>query len=189
MRHSCGKAPRIRIRFSFLVFSAIAFTMRECGILLQFFAVCALHEAGHITAASITKAGISSVDITGFGIRMETSRRRITSVYSDLFVLLAGPAVNLLIYFVFSSIDHTFALLSLAAAVYNLLPYDQLDGGAVIRLFTSGTPFEPEICRLLTIVKVAFSAVLLAALLASGKVFLPLFIFSLLLILSEKKIR
>ena len=180
---------RIRLHFSFLVFNAIVFSVQAQGVLLRFYIVCALHEAAHIAAAALLGSEIVSVDITGLGIRMSLSGHRMSSVFSDILVLSAGPAANLTIYSLLTLSGHsdTFALLNLAAAVYNLLPYSQLDGGAIILQLVSGTPREAAALRLLSGVRAAFSAILLIALLKYGVSLLPLFIFSLLLLVSEQK--
>ena len=180
---------RIRLHFSFLVFTALVFLLRSGELILSFSTVCAIHEAGHIAAAQLCGRRIASVDITGFGIRMETDRSQLTSINDDLYILLAGPAVNLAVFLLLSigGCGGSFPLLNLAAALYNLLPYRQLDGGAVIALFTEGSPIENTSARLLTSLKAGISVILLIITLRSGFGTAPLFLASVILLIGDVK--
>ena len=73
--------------------------------------------------------------------------------------------------------------------MYNLLPYRKLDGGSVIALFTSGSTSEAAAERLLTIIKLCFSALLLLLVIRSGTAVLPLFIGSVILFISDMRAR
>ena len=181
--------PRIRVHFSFLVFTALIFLLRSSSVILSFSAVCAVHEAGHIFAAHLCGKPLAAIELTGFGIRMETDKRCISSAHQDAFILIAGPAVNVIAYFLlgFTGCGGSFRLLSLAAALYNLLPYRQLDGGALIALFTEGTACELTATRLLTAVKLFVSFTLLLLTLYSGAEIAPLFIASLILLICDVK--
>ena len=183
------RIPHIRLHFSFLVFTALLFLMRSNSLIINFSAVCAVHEAGHIIAAQLCGKRVAAVDITGFGIRMETDRSCISPVSHDAFILLAGPAVNLVIYIlpVFYCLGEELRLLSLAAALYNLLPYRQLDGGALIALFTEGTVTESAIVKILTIIKILISLLLLTLTFHTGLSALPLFITSVILLVNDIK--
>ena len=180
---------RIHLHFSFLVFTALVFMLRSGELIFGFFTVCAIHEAGHIAAASLCGRKITSVDITGFGIRMETDRRHLSSINDDLYILLAGPAVNLAAFLLLSTggCAGSFPLLNLAAALYNLLPYRQLDGGAVIALFTEGSVSEHTTVRLLTALKASISVILLIITLRSGFGTAPLFLASVILLINDIK--
>ncbi len=181
MTHS--RRPRIHLRFSFFVFNALLFMLRDSSLTLMFYTVCAIHEAGHIAAASFCGIHIVAVDITGFGIIMKTSGRCLEPQRNELAVLLAGPAVNVLAFVLTSG---TFAVLNLAAAVYNLLPYRRLDGGAILALIAEGSPKEETICRCTGAAKVGISAFLLLLTVFAGFSAAPLFIASVILLISEK---
>ena len=81
---------------------------------------------------------------SGAGIKMLSGD--VGSAGRELAVILAGPAVNILTWALLSLTGRCgyFSQLSLAEGLFNLLPYDFLDGGAAIRLFTEGTPHERE---------------------------------------------
>jgi Zn-dependent protease len=180
-------APRLKISFSFLAFNALVFLLRDTGIILAFYTVCALHEAGHIAAALATGTKIASVELTGFGIRMETVPDCTAPVRRQLAVLIAGPAVNAAVYLLMRLLrcGGCFPLLNLSAALYNLLPYRCLDGGAVIEVFTSGSRHEYLAGRLILAAEICVSAALLTAALWGVVGALALFAASALLMTSD----
>ncbi len=187
MRYRRG--VRIHLRFSFFVFNALIFLLHDSRLILGFYTVCALHEAGHIAAASLMGVKLREVEVTGFGIVMKTSAERLCPRRTELIVLLAGPCANLLAY-AFMKVGGSggeLAYLELAAAVYNLLPYRQLDGGALLSLLAEGSEYEDELGRCLAGVKAGISAVLLVVTLYAGHIAAPLFIASVILFISEKR--
>jgi len=178
------RRPRIRFRFSFFVFNALLFMLQDSSLTLMFYTVCAIHEAGHIAAASFCGIDIVSVDITGFGIIMTTSGRSLVPRRKELAVLLAGPAMNILAFAIASG---PFSVLNLAAAVYNLLPYRRLDGGAILALLTEGSPKEDSICRCTCLIRAGISVLLLLLTAFYGLSTAPLFIASVILLINEKQ--
>lgn len=155
----------IRIDFSFLVFNALIFLVRDSRFILEFYTACAVHEAGHIIALEMTGGSISGVVLSGAGIRIDTRRNVLDTCRSSLFVLAAGPAVNLIMYVLFRSCGGAFPVINLTLALYNLLPFRSLDGGAMIALFTVGTSFERTAELILSAVKLLIIATALAVVL------------------------
>lgn len=129
---------RICISFSFLVFLALLFLMKSGGTIFAFFTVCLIHELGHAAALCIAGGSLSQLTFCGMGIKMIPCRNKLLSFRNELFVLLAGPAVNISVFLILNTADrgNYFALLNLCAAVFNLLPYKMLDGGAVLQLLS-----------------------------------------------------
>jgi Zn-dependent protease len=156
----------IRIDFSFLVFNALIFLVRDSTFILAFYTACAVHEAGHIIALEITGGSIAGIALSGTGIRIDTRRNVLDTCRSGLFVLAAGPAVNLIMYVLFRSCGGAFPVINLTLALYNLLPFRSLDGGAMIALFTVGTSFERTAELILSAIKLLIIAVTLAVVLA-----------------------
>lgn len=113
---------------------------------MQFYAACALHEMGHILAACSVGVRIKSVVFSGGGIRMLTDRGSAVTNCENVLMLLSGPAVNLFLAAALSihGAVGDFAMLNLAAGLYNLLPFRQLDGGALVDIFITGTVHERE---------------------------------------------
>ncbi|MDE5619816.1 MAG: hypothetical protein K2I80_04770, partial [Ruminococcus sp.] len=83
-------------------------------------------------------------------------------------------------------IGQIFRLLNLGTAFYNLLPYRQLDGGAGLALLTDGSPYERTVNTVLTSIKLLFSVFLLGLSVFCGREFVPLFLVSLMLFISER---
>lgn len=180
------KNTEYSVKFSFLVFNALIFLLRDNSIIMNFYAVCIIHEIGHLLAISVTGGKVKSVIFSGTGVTITPEKN---SVY-ELFVMLAGAGANLIVFFLLyvSGTGGSFRLLNLATAVYNLLPYRQLDGGASLCILTDGTPNERTINMVLTVAKIIFSVILLLITLFYSIEFMPLFIVSVMLFVSERGI-
>lgn len=151
---------------------------------MNFYAVCIIHELGHLLAIGITGGKIKSVVFSGTGVVITPEKNS----PHELFVMLSGPCANLAVFVICSiiGIGQIFRLLNLGTAFYNLLPYRQLDGGAGLALLTDGSPHERTINTVLTVIKILFSVVLFGASVFYGREFVPLFLVSLILLVSER---
>ncbi|MDE6678381.1 MAG: hypothetical protein K2K02_05005 [Ruminococcus sp.] len=180
------KNTEYSVKFSFLVFNALIFLLRDNDIIMDFYAVCLIHETGHLFAIAVTGGKVKSVVFGGTGVIITPEKNS----RHELFIMLAGAGANLIVFFVmlFSGIDGSFRLLNLATAVYNLLPYRQLDGGSALCMLTDGTPYERTANTVLTTVKILFSVVLLVVTVIYSREFLPLFIVSVMLFVYERGI-
>ena len=95
------------------------------------------------------------------------------------------PALAVFAFLSFFYNGGTAATLNLAAAIYNLLPYRQLDGGAAIALFTEGSVFQQTAELVLLAIRIVISVVLFIAFLIVGVKALPLFVVSLMLLVAS----
>lgn len=172
------------MKFSFLLFNALIFLLRDNSVIMNFYAVCIIHELGHLLAIGITGGKIKSVVFSGTGVVITPEKNS----PHELFVMLSGPCANLAVFVICSiiGIGQIFRLLNLGTAFYNLLPYRQLDGGAGLALLTDGSPHERTINTVLTVIKILFSVVLFGASVFYGREFVPLFLVSLILLVSER---
>lgn len=166
----------VKVGFSFLVFNALIFLIRDSRLIMAFYAACAIHEAGHLAALRLTGGSVAGLELSGAGIRIDTRKNCTYSVRSRLFVLIAGPAANIIVYVFFCNCGGVFPLLNLAAALYNMLPYRSLDGGAIIALFTLGTPHERTAELMIGAVKVIIIAAALAVMIVCGRAAMPLLV-------------
>ncbi len=177
----------MRIHFSFLVFNALIFLMRSSHSIFSFYAVCLLHEAGHLIVLRLTGDRISAVDISGAGIVIGTQKGGRVTDKSRLYVLLAGPAANIFLYVLLSICGYHGELLQLTlmAAVYNMLPYSSLDGGAIISLLSVGTVSERAVMHILNAVKLLMIALSAAAVYYCGREAFPFLAASLALFIGD----
>jgi len=152
---------RLEIDFSFLIFTAVIFLLRDSSIILGFFAVSTLHELGHGLALYAAGGRIGLLSLWGMGIKMQPERGLILTVKEEAAVLLAGPLSNLLLYGAvqLTAGECLFGYMNLAAAVFNLLPYGMLDGGSLLDLLQ-----DHSVYRIIgTILKLFISVGLFAA--------------------------
>ncbi len=104
------------------------------------FACTALHEMGHILV--MLKCGCDRVDITVnlFNIAISDKQRGMRPYSQDIAIICAGPLVNLLTFAVFklaytlcpNDFLRNTAMISLALAIFNLLPMESTDGGQLV---------------------------------------------------------
>jgi Zn-dependent protease len=110
------------------------------GILLSIL----LHELGHAIAGRLFNAHVSHIELTGLGGLAHFERSLPTSVFARSVIYLAGPAVNLGLWFAFNALTRQAALAGLLTLamplfvlawvnkllfIFNLLPAYPLDGG------------------------------------------------------------
>lgn len=149
---------KVRVRFSFLVFLALVFLLRDTSAIAAFSTVCIMHELGHFAAIYALGGDVRSLELTGTGIRITAGTP--TSNRDGSIILLSGPAVNIAAFLVCTAAGSTgsFAQFSLAEGLFNLLPFSFLDGGALIEQYITGTVHERElrtVMRILQAVTVA----------------------------------
>ena len=157
------KFPKIRVDFTFLLLIALLFLLRDRKNVRDILLVCGLHEWGHLAAMAVFGVRLRAVHLSGFGIRMITKKSGTEPLLKSIVILLSGPAVNLLLFLLMGRKVPETAMLSLGACLYNLLPFSQLDGGAVLELLISGSVHEYALrmaLRLLRMALFALSAVL-----------------------------
>lgn len=131
------RGVRVEAEFSFLIFLAAVFMFREGETILLFTAVSVIHELGHALALYAVGGEIGTLSLWGMGIRMIPKGGGLLSFTEEAFILSAGPLVNIL--FSLASWGSLFGYISLAAAVYNLLPYSMLDGGGLLDLIAESS--------------------------------------------------
>ncbi len=129
------RAGKVKIIFNFGFFLAVSlFCLIDTkGVALCTFCSCIIHEIGHIMAAILCNVKIEKISFGFGGIKM-VSEGKIKGLGSDIFVLLSGPFFNITAALFYYHLGcYTAFSVNLILAVFNLLPFSNLDGGAVLR--------------------------------------------------------
>lgn len=120
------KGCTIKIDFYFIFVLAFA-ALSGAEDLLYLLLYCALHELGHLTMLLICGGRPKGLTFSyyGFALRYEDNLPR----FREAVVIISGPLVNLLLYFVFKN-D-----VNLILFLLNILPVYPLDGGRILKLY------------------------------------------------------
>lgn len=135
------KIGRLKICASFWFFAAIGFfVFFRTSTLFWYFAMpVIIHELGHVMAIYLCGSEVSELNFKIFGIDMVKADIPL-SYTKEIIINIAGVIINLVtagvIYF---GAPHTMRSLLLSAVnltvgIFNLLPLQSLDGGAVVKL-------------------------------------------------------
>jgi len=149
-----------------------------CVTLLTLFAA-ALHELGHIAAATIVlNKSIPLPKAALYGLRIDTGG--IISYREELFLALGGPLANIFIFFTclpfFYLNDYisAFLFINLLTAISNLLPLRSYDGQRILCCFIAPyvTPYVSETVTHYTCISISslgcFATLFLIGILGDG---------------------
>lgn len=129
------KAGKIKIifRFGFFFAAALFCLIDTAELAVCVFCSCIIHEIGHIAAAVLCNVKIEKITFDFGGIKM-VSECKIKSLGSDIFILLSGPFFNIAAAFLYYNSEcYTSFSVNLILALFNLLPFSPLDGGAILK--------------------------------------------------------
>ncbi len=131
----------ISIDFYFISLCVILIIYSKNDFIISFI-LSSLHEIGHILFMRLYKIPIKEVNITpsSVDIVQETSS---LNYKKELYILLAGPIMNLLLFLIFFGIYlysnvmifKNIYLQSLLIGFINLIPISTLDGGRIFQIF------------------------------------------------------
>lgn len=146
------KMGDIRLSFEFGFFAVLAlFCLLDAPELaLSAICACIIHECGHILSTVLCGIKINKIIFWTGGVKIQTDSR-LTSLSSDIFILLSGPFFNLISagFYYLSGCYSPFSV-HLVLGLFNLLPFSNLDGGAVIRKVLEYNELTPD--RLMKII-------------------------------------
>lgn len=152
--------PKIRVKFSFLLFNALIFIFRENALILGFYAACIIHEAGHILAVYLTGGSVNCIEFSWMGIKITAAPSN--SLKTAAFIQLCGPLANILVFLILiaGGKGGYFAVFSLMEGLLNLLPYKFLDGGTILEILADSSKKQREFRIFNSLIRVAFSTFL-----------------------------
>lgn len=112
----------------------------DIGATLYGMLAAEIHELGHIFAMTLKQSKPQQINLRAFSIDIVDANRVRQDYNSDVFILLAGPTLNVLfgviLYLLHGLLEvvwlRAFANANLFLAIFNLLPIEQLDGGQIV---------------------------------------------------------
>jgi stage IV sporulation protein FB len=124
---------RITAAPGFLLLAAVLLYLDQgIGFLKWYLLGAVLHEFGHILAAKVMSGRVERLSLSVAGAELKFSYRKMLSYGEENLVILAGPAVNLLVGAVVGTRIPLLAAANLGIGAFNLLPVMPLDGGRVL---------------------------------------------------------
>ncbi|HIT32195.1 MAG TPA: site-2 protease family protein [Candidatus Enterenecus stercoripullorum] len=137
-------SPEIRTKLEvspgfLLLMSGLLYLDEGTGLLPWAILACALHEMGHLTAALALNGHVSCLKLSAVGAELRFDYRQPLSYGQENLVLLAGPAVNLLLAVPAFALDlKVLAVSSVWIGAFNLMPIPPLDGGVLAENLLGG---------------------------------------------------
>lgn len=165
----------VKISFSFGFFALWAWLGVVCDsrMVTMTLLSCLLHESGHILAMNMLGIGITDLRFGCGGITLVTEKPVEMYGYRAYPALGAGCCVNLIIFAAAYPVCKSFALINLALALFNLLPFSFLDGGMLIGTALIGRVYDAD--KIVRTIDALGGILVLAVFLAKGTgVTLPL---------------
>ena len=144
----------VRITVPFLAILAWLFACSDAALRQLAFGACLLHESGHLVMMGLLRQPVRQITCYGVGIQIQ-AESCLYPLWQDALVLLAGPFCNLLFAGVLwlCGVQGAAVVVQLGIGLLNLLPFQQLDGGAFLRLWLpeQGEWFLRGVCVLLAV--------------------------------------
>lgn len=134
----CLRIGRVVVRLTvpFLAIFAWLFACSDSAVRQLAFGACLLHESGHLLMMGLLRQPVRQVTCYGVGIQIQ-AESCLYPLWQDFLVLLAGPFCNLLFAGVLflCGVQGAAVAIQAGTGLLNLLPFRQLDGGAIVRLW------------------------------------------------------
>ena len=131
-----------KIKISFLLVSLIIgiTLLDDSKITIWGIVAAVMHECGHIFAMTLKNNKPKEINFDVFDIKIKDSNRAKSSYSDNIFILFAGPCMNLslaLLFFLSYFVTHIDFLLvpmseNLILGILNILPIESLDGGQIL---------------------------------------------------------
>lgn len=129
----------VKIRYSFILLSAVSILFFEHRMIFHALICILLHEAGHVICAKAFGCSINTLELCAQGLTIDLDR--LPNPLQNIIIIAFGPLVNLLcslIYItLFDNIDPYFVGFNLSFGIFNLIPLKFLDGGRLLEQILS----------------------------------------------------
>lgn len=130
----------IKINLKIFIFIALFFFYRKVDLYFLMMIFGILHELGHLIAGLLFKLKPKRLTIMPVGVMLEFDISEFNFIkQKELIISLAGPLVNLIIYFMALNLKlnneykNLIIYINLLMFSFNLLPIYPLDGGRVLK--------------------------------------------------------
>lgn len=142
---------RIEISWGFPALLVLAVLAGAGDVLPAVLLAALCHEAGHLAALWLLGARVKRIRLGWLGAEICSDTARLSYV-QEIFCVLAGPAVNLLLGLALARISDAYLLAgaSVVQGLFNLLPVLSLDGGTALHLlvsFLTDPMLADRVCR------------------------------------------
>lgn len=134
---------KLRLDFSFFAVMAVFLLLDKGGAGALGIIACCAHELAHIITMRFFRVRVDSLTLYGAGMKLSAAELDFAPVYARFAVLGAGAAMNLALAAALFALGCPLAsAVNLLTALFNLLPFAQLDGAEMLRLavLTFGKP-------------------------------------------------
>ena len=126
---------RVCFDFSFFAVAAVFMLFFGGGFWREALVACAVHELSHLLVMNFCGAAADRITFYGAGIRITSGRVEGCSFSRRLAVYAAGCAANFALFAAMLALGfESGAAVNLLVGIFNLLPFGELDGGAIIRM-------------------------------------------------------
>jgi stage IV sporulation protein FB len=130
----------VELSFLFVAATACTVLLDRTGCILSTLFASVLHECGHLTAMFCFGGAPEKITFGVFNIDIVDQNRTRRGYRQDFIILLAGPAVNLILFVLLYAmsclipgVNVVFAASThLLIGLFNLLPVESLDGGQIL---------------------------------------------------------
>jgi len=135
-----GKGPAISVSPALPALLAVFVLLSSPPVLTAVLLAAALHECGHWIVLRRWGGRVERLRLTAFGAEMDVGSTARLSYGAEMGIVLAGPAVNLLLAVALAALGrvwsgaYLFAGANLVLGAFNLLPSPPLDGGRLLWL-------------------------------------------------------